>query len=95
MRALAILRLRIGTSGPSRDASWRSRRRSPIDQKYCQFVGEGTAWLREVPSQILRNGAVRFAQAYARFFRGLARRPTLHSKDRRQFTLERLDEDCP
>ena len=36
-----------------------------------------TTWLREVPSHVLRNGAVRFYQAYQRFFKGLARRPTI------------------
>jgi len=36
-----------------------------------------TTWLREVPSHVLRNGAVRFYQAYQRFFKGLAKRPTI------------------
>jgi len=31
----------------------------PLDQKYGHFITEETAFLREVPSQILRNGAVR------------------------------------
>ena len=57
---------------------------APLDQAYAHVVGEETAWLREAPSQILRNGAVRFAQAYSRFFQGLARRPTIQSKYRRQ-----------
>ena len=63
---------------------------SPLDQAYAHFIGPATAdapsteWLREVPSQILRNGAVRFAQAYSRFFQGLAGRPTIKSKHRRQ-----------
>lgn len=54
--------------------------RAPIDQQYSQFITEDTAWLREVPSQVLRNGAVRFAQAYSRYFKGLAGRPTTKGK---------------
>src|SRR5476649_2125749 len=34
---------------------------TPLDQKYSQFKSdELTPWLSEVPSQILRNGAVRW-----------------------------------
>ncbi len=29
----------------------------PIDQEYSRFITEDTAFLREVPSQVLRNGA--------------------------------------
>ena len=29
----------------------------PVDQKYSRFITERTAFLRKVPSQILRNGA--------------------------------------
>lgn len=56
----------------------------PIDQKYAQFIGDDTAWLREVPSAVLRNGAVLWKQAYSRFFRGLGGRPGIHSKVGRQ-----------
>lgn len=63
---------------------------APVDQAYSHLIGDGnaapgrtgerseadTTWLREVPSVVLRNGAVRFYQAYQRFFKGLARRPT-------------------
>lgn len=52
----------------------------PIDQQYSQFIGTDTAWLREVPSQVLRNGAVRWKQAYSRFFQKRSGRPTLHGK---------------
>jgi putative transposase len=48
---------------------------APIDQEYSRFIGPETAWLREVPSQVLRNGAVRWRQAYARFFAKLGGRP--------------------
>ncbi|SCC93027.1 transposase [Thiomonas sp. X19] len=53
---------------------------APQDQQYAQFISEETAWLREVPSPILRNGAVRWKQAYGRFFKQLAGRPTLQRK---------------
>ena len=53
----------------------------PVDQEYSRFIGSETEWLREVPSQILRNGAVLWKQSYSRFFSGLARRPRVHKKD--------------
>lgn len=56
----------------------------PVDQQYRHFITEQTAFLREVPSQILRNGAVRWRQAYARFFQGLGGRPTLKKRGGKQ-----------
>ena len=56
----------------------------PVDQEYARFIGPETSWLREVPSPILRNGAVRWKQAYGRFFAGLAGRPVRKRKDGRQ-----------
>ncbi|MGC8530052.1 MAG: RNA-guided endonuclease InsQ/TnpB family protein, partial [Leptospirillia bacterium] len=56
----------------------------PVDQEYARFIGENTPWLREVPSQILRNGAVRWKQAVGRFFSGLSQRPVFQRKDGRQ-----------
>ena len=53
---------------------------APQDQRYSQFITDDTAWLKEVPSQVLRNGAVRWKQAYGRFYKKLAGRPTLHRK---------------
>lgn len=60
---------------------------APVDQAYAHFIGDGngcegasTTWLREVPSHVLRNGAVRWYQAYQRFFKGLARRPTIQHR---------------
>jgi putative transposase len=50
-----------------------SRQHAPVDQEYSRFIGPDTAWL--VPSQVLRNGAVRWRQAYQRFFRKLSGRP--------------------
>ena len=32
---------------------------APLDQQYSQFKTELTPWLAEVPSQVLRNGAVK------------------------------------
>ncbi len=57
---------------------------APIDQEYSRFIGAETAWLREVPSQVLRNGAVRWRQAYARFFSKLGGRPKLRKRDKGQ-----------
>ena len=52
-----------------------------IDQQYSQFKHpELTPWLSEVPSQLLRNGAAKWMQAYSRFFAGLAGRPTIQAK---------------
>src|SRR5271169_3625016 len=61
---------------------------TPVDQQYSQFKdGELTPWLFEVPSQILRKGAYRFMQAYARFFKGLSQRPSGKKKLGRQSVL--------
>ena len=40
---------------------------APIDQTYSQYKAQAP-FLKEVPSQILRNGAVRWRDAYSRFF---------------------------
>lgn len=53
---------------------------APIDQQYSQFKTELTPWLSDVPSQILRNGAVLWKQAYSRYFAKLAGRPGIHRK---------------
>src|SRR5208337_1009930 len=61
---------------------------TPVDQQYSQFKDEDlTPWLFEVPSQILRNGAYRFMQAYARFFKGLSQKPSRKKKLGRQSVL--------
>ena len=45
--------------------------RTPADQQYSQFKDEKlTPFLYDVPSQILRNGAVRFMGAMQRFWNG-------------------------
>lgn len=53
---------------------------APQDQQYAHFITEDTAWLKEVPSQVLRNGAVRWKQAYGRYYKKLAGRPTKQKK---------------
>ena len=50
----------------------------PVDQQYAQFIGENTVWLRDVPSQVLRNGANLWFGAYSRYFRKLSERPKIH-----------------
>lgn len=60
---------------------------SPVDQKYSQFVTEETPFLREVPSQILRNGAYRWMTGYQRFFKKLGGRPVFRGKNGRQSVL--------
>jgi putative transposase len=52
---------------------------TPIDQTYSQFITDRTAYFREVPSVILRNGAALFGQAYQRYFKGLGGCPTKQS----------------
>ena len=52
---------------------------APIDQQFARFKDdELTPWLSEVPSQILRNGACRWREAYARYFQKLAGRPAIN-----------------
>lgn len=41
---------------------------APLDQQYSQFKSDLTPYLSEVPSQILRNGAVLWKQSYSRHF---------------------------
>lgn len=55
----------------------------PIDQTYSQFKTQLTPWLKDCPSQILRNSAVRWYEAYQRFFQGLGGRPTKKKKGTR------------
>jgi putative transposase len=59
----------------------------PCDQKYSQFIGADTAFLKEVPSQILRNGAYRWMSGYQRFFKKLSERPTIKKKHGRQSVM--------
>lgn len=57
---------------------------SSPNQEYSKFITEETPWLREVPSQILRNGAVLWRQAMERYFSGVAKRPVLHKSTRKR-----------
>jgi putative transposase len=57
---------------------------APIDQQYSQFKTENTPWLSEVPSGVLRNGAVLWKQAYSRFFSKLGGRPVIHTRHGKQ-----------
>lgn len=56
----------------------------PIDQQYAHFKTDLTPWLNDVPSIILRNGATLWKQSYGRFFRHLAKCPTIHQKTGQQ-----------
>lgn len=57
---------------------------APIDQQYSQFKTDLTPFLSEVPSVVLRNGAVLWKQAYSRYFSKLSGRPSIHKKHGRQ-----------
>ena len=57
------------------------------DQAYSQFVTEDSAFLRQVPSQLLRNGAYRFATANARMLKGLGGAPNIKKKHGRQSVM--------
>jgi len=61
--------------------------RPPADQAYSHFIGPDTEFLREVPSQVLRNGAYRFAQARLRHQRGLGGAAQIRNKSGRQSVL--------
>lgn len=57
---------------------------APIDQQYSQFKTDDNLWLKDCPSQILRNAAYKWKEAYNRFFKKLGGRPTLHKKHGKQ-----------
>ncbi len=56
----------------------------PIDQGYSRFETERTPFLSEVPSQVLRNGAVLWKQAYSRHLQGLGGRPKFQKRSGEQ-----------
>jgi len=56
----------------------------PVDQAYSQLKTESSLFLKDCPSEILRNSAVIWYQAMQRFFQGLAQRPVRKRKDGRQ-----------
>ncbi|MBF0206133.1 MAG: transposase [Oligoflexia bacterium] len=47
----------------------------PIDQTFSQYKTELTPWLKDCPSQILRNSAVNWYQTYQKFLKGICGRP--------------------
>jgi len=51
-----------------------------FDQGYSHFATETNPWLREVPSQILRNGVYRAKTAFVRYWKGEAGRPVPRGK---------------
>ena len=59
---------------------------APIDQTYSQYKAQAP-FLKGVPSQILRNGAVRWRDAYSRFFARLGGRPKIKQRHGRQSML--------
>ena len=56
----------------------------PMDQAYSHFKTERTSFLNEVPSQVLRNGAVLWKQASTRHFQGLGGRPKFQKRSGEQ-----------
>jgi putative transposase len=57
------------------------------DQAYSQFIGDDTQFLREVPPQILRNGAYRFANACSRALKKLGGAPRIRKNHGRQSVM--------
>jgi putative transposase len=58
--------------------------KTPLDQAYSQFKDkELSPWLYDVPSQLLRNGAVRWMAAKQRQLKGLSKAP--RRRNRRNF----------
>lgn len=51
-----------------------------INKEYAHFKSPTTEWLKECPSQILRNSATIWANTYSRFFKGICGRPTRKSR---------------
>lgn len=52
----------------------------PIDQAYSQFKTEDTLWLKLCPSQILRNSAYRWNEAYWNYRNGITKGLPKHKK---------------
>lgn len=72
---------------------------APVDKTYSQFKTDLTPWLKECPSQILRNSARNWYLSYERFIKGSAGRPRPKRKGgtgsvhltRELFRLERCE----
>ncbi|SCK37900.1 Transposase [Variovorax sp. HW608] len=70
-----------------RNAAYLEGRHHEDSQKYAHLVTEETAFLSDVPSQILRNGAVRFYAGLQRFRAGLGGAPKIKRRHGRQSVL--------
>jgi putative transposase len=55
----------------------------PVDQTYSQFKTESSQFLKDCPSEILRNSAVIWYQAMQRFFKGISGKPVKKKKGRK------------
>ena len=53
----------------------------PIDQGYSQYKTELTPWLKDCPSQLLRNSAAIWYQTYQKFLKGGCGRPQRKKRD--------------
>jgi putative transposase len=53
---------------------------APIDKQYSQYKSELTPWLKDCPSQIMRNSATIWYKAYIDFLKGKSARP--HRKNK-------------
>ena len=91
---MAHLRMWIGHQRFIRNAKTRERDRVraeggvPNDnQAYSHLITSETGFLSDVPSQILRNGAVRFYTGLQRFRAGLGGAPKVKTRHGRQSVL--------
>ena len=64
---------------------------TPVDGTTAQFKTELTPWLKEIPSQVLRQAVNRWRNAKQRQLAGLAKAP--RRRNRSNFTSVRLDSD--
>ena len=61
--------------------------KSPVDQAYSHFKTPDKEWLKNCPSQILRNSSSNWYVAKQRFFKGLAKNPRKKKKGDRDTVL--------
>lgn len=58
--------------------------RVPVDQTYAQFKSEMSIWLKQCPSQILRNSASTWYSAYQNYYKGIVKgRPKPKAKGKK------------
>lgn len=55
---------------------------APLNKEYSHFKSEETSWLKECPSQLLRNSATIWHQTYSNFLKGRCGRPQRKKKDK-------------